>query len=102
MIRRLALSSLRYRSLAPIRRNFAYNRIKDFIVKAWKDTYPDEEDGKKDFHEKMLKTKQEAVKRREEDEKIKNLTEEELAEVLYHLSSTRRTFQNTRKEHWYS
>lgn len=71
-------------------RSFGIERVKDFIVKAWKDTYPDEEDSKGNYERKIASAKQAAVKRREEQEKLASYTEEQLAEVPEaHTSSTK-------------
>jgi hypothetical protein len=66
------------------KRYFGIEKVKDFIVKAWKDTYPDEDDSKGNYQRKIALAKEEAVKRREEQEKIESYTEEELAKVPWH------------------
>lgn len=69
-------------SLRRVQRSFGLGKMKDFIVKAWKDTYPDEDDHKIAFNKKIELAKQEAQKAREQREVISNMTEEQLAEVV--------------------
>lgn len=77
MFRRLVVSRM---ATPVVRRHFAFGKFKDFIVKAWKDTYPDEDSHAKSFQNKIEKTKLQAQKEREERERVANMTEEELAE----------------------
>lgn len=64
-----------------VRRTFGFNKVKDFVVRAWKETYPDEDDHKKSFKHKVSEAKAEAVRAREEKERMESMTEEELAKV---------------------
>lgn len=62
-------------------RRLAFNRVKDFVVKAWKETYPDEDDRRQDFKTKVELAKAEAVRVREERQKYEEMSEEDLAKV---------------------
>jgi hypothetical protein len=64
-----------------LHRPFSFDNIKNFIIKAWKDTYPDEEDAKSRFDRKMASKRKQAKEDREIQEKYSNMTEEEIAEV---------------------
>jgi hypothetical protein len=64
-----------------VRRQFSYNRVKDFLVNAWKDTYPDEQDSKIKAQHKFAENKKLAAEDRAQREKYENMTEEELADV---------------------
>lgn len=75
---RLAVSQ---NSSIRIRRSFTFGKIKDFVVKAWKDTYPDEDQHQKSFASRIESTKKEAMREREEREKLSQLTPEEIEEV---------------------
>ena len=68
-------------SLRRVQRSFGLGKMKDFIVKAWKDTYPDEDDHKIAFNKKIERAKLEAQKAREQREALSGMTEEQLAEV---------------------
>lgn len=64
-----------------VRRQFSYSKVKEFLVKAWKDTYPDEADSKSRAEHKFAVKKKLAAEDRVKREKFENMTEEELAEV---------------------
>lgn len=64
-----------------IRRQFSYSKVKDFLVKAWKDTYPDEVDAKTKTQQKFADKRKMAAEERVQREKYENMTEEELEEV---------------------
>lgn len=66
-----------------IRRQASFNKVKDFLVKAWKDTYPDEDATKTSFRQKVELKKKEAKLRREEMEKFEEMTEEEIEKVVF-------------------
>ena len=74
-----------------LRRPFGLENFKNFIVKAWKDTYPDEEDVKSKFESRMASKQKQAKEDRELREKYQNLTEEEIAEVGATERSSRKT-----------
>lgn len=89
-MRKFALSAVtrlapRQAAATRLRRAFGFNRVKDFIVKAWKDTYPDEDDTKTRSQVKMDQKRKKAAEERESREKYESLTEEELEEVRLDL-----------------
>lgn len=69
-----------------LNRCYSYTKVKDFVVKAWKDTYPDEDSTHTNFSERVTEKKKKAALDREEKEKFENLTEEEIAEVSFSWS----------------
>jgi hypothetical protein len=64
-----------------IARHSSFQNFKNLIVKAWKETYPDEEDAQSKFANRMASKQKQAKEDRELREKYQNLTEEEIAEV---------------------
>jgi hypothetical protein len=64
-----------------LHRGYSFQNMKEFIVKAWKETYPDEEDAKSKFESRAASKQLQAKADRERREKYESLTEEEIAEV---------------------
>lgn len=88
------------RSRPNLYRPYSFENIKNFIVKAWKDTYPDEEDAKVKYDSKLAAKQKQAKEDREIREKYENMTEEEIAEVESFDPSSRRIYPKIVGELW--